>query len=107
MSRATDPDDVVPRSSRTRRGPAVAATALAVLLLTGLGLSPAMATATLTASPYGAPGSAPTGAGELDPEVAERLAGVAQDLAEAITHGEITELQAAAFLQQVSRRIAG
>ncbi|MFC6259305.1 hypothetical protein ACFP5Z_19835, partial [Kocuria oceani] len=41
----------------------------------------------------------------IGPEVAERLAGIAEDLAEAVTHGEITTQQAERFLLQVHHRI--
>ncbi|MCJ8506230.1 hypothetical protein MRU69_15425 [Kocuria flava] len=105
MSKPQDHDDVDPGRGRSRRGTAAAATALAVLLLTGLGLSPAAATATVTADRQGAHGPASAGADGLDARAAERLAGVARELAEAVTHGEITQEQAVAFLQQLRRRL--
>jgi hypothetical protein len=106
MSKTMDSDDVVPGSARSRRGTAAAATALAAVLLMSLGLSPAAAAATVEAPPHRSVGSVGPATAQLAPDVAERLAGVAQDLAEAVTHGEITETQAASFLGQVYRKIA-
>ncbi|MGX5356857.1 hypothetical protein [Kocuria sp. KH4] len=101
MSTPQDPDDVVPGPARSLRGTAVAATVLAAALLMGVGLGPA------AADPDTAPGSTVTAApAALGPEAAERLTGIAEDLAEAVTHGEITTQQAERFLQQVHHRIA-
>ncbi|MFE7631990.1 hypothetical protein [Kocuria sp. NPDC057446] len=101
MSRTMDPDDVVPGPARSRRATAAAATALAAVLLMGLGLSPAAA----DSPAHRSVGSVGAETAPLDPDVVERLAGVAQDLAEAVTHGEITEAQAAFFLAQVYRKM--
>ena len=103
MSASQDPDVVVPGPARNLRGTAVAATALAALLLMGIGLSPA--SATVTAPPAG-PGASAPAPGGLDPDVAQRLVGIAQDLAEAVTHGEITEQQAEDFLLKMHHRLA-
>jgi hypothetical protein len=81
----------------------VAATALAAVLLMGIGLTPAAAGGT---APELRPGTGASAAERIDPEVAQRLIGVAQDLAEAVTHGEITAEQAEKFLQQVCERLA-
>lgn len=105
MSTSPGHDDVVPVPGRTRRGSAVAATALAAVLLMGIGLGPAAATADEMA-PQPRPGTGVSATERIDPEVAQRLVGVAQDLAEAVTHGEITAEQAEKFLRQVCARLA-
>lgn len=105
MSTSQGHDDVMPGPGRTRRGSAVAATALAAVLLMGIGLTPAAAAAGGTA-PELRPGTGASAAERIDPEVAQRLIGVAQDLAEAVTHGEITAEQAEKFLHQVCERLA-
>ncbi|GAA1774323.1 hypothetical protein [Kocuria aegyptia] len=105
MSTSQGHDDVMTSPGRTLRGSAVAATALAAVLLMGIGLSPAAATADGTAPPS-RPDSGASATERIDPEVAQRLVGVAQDLAEAVTHGEITAEQAEKFLQQVCERLA-
>ncbi|MGQ1796513.1 hypothetical protein ACT4S5_05145 [Kocuria oceani] len=100
MSTSQDPDDVVPGAARSLRGTAVAATALAAVLLMGIGIGPA------AADPSAAAGSTVAAApATIGREVAERLAGIAEDLAEAVTHGEITTQQAERFLLQVHHRI--
>ncbi|MFI7483646.1 hypothetical protein ACH9EU_14685 [Kocuria sp. M1R5S2] len=100
MSKSQGHDDVAPGPGLARRGTAVAATALAAVLLMGVGLIPASAT---EPPPHAETGvSAPE---ELDPDVAARLVGVAEELAEAVTHGEMTEEQAKNFLLQVRLRI--
>jgi hypothetical protein len=104
MSTSQGHDDVMPGPGRTRRGSAVAATALAAVLLMGIGLTPAAAAG--GAAPELRPGTGASAAEGIDPEVAQRLIGVAQDLAEAVTHGEITAEQAEKFLQQVCERLA-
>ncbi|MFI7580635.1 hypothetical protein ACH9DO_13760 [Kocuria sp. M1N1S27] len=106
MSTTQGHDDVLPGPGRTRRGSAVAATALAAVLLMGIGVSPAAAGAAET-PPKPRPVLGAPAAERFDPEVAQRLVGVAQDLAEAVTHGEITAEQAEKFLQQVCERLAG
>jgi hypothetical protein len=105
MSTSEGHDDVTPGSGRTRRGSAVAATALAAVLLMGIGLGPAVATTGGTAPPP-RPGTGAPATERIDPEMAQRLIGVAEDLAEAVTHGEITAEQAEKFLQQVCERLA-
>ena len=104
MSKSLDHDDVVPGPGPARRGSAVAAAALAAVLLLGLGIGPAAATETVDPPRQGSGAETPHPEG-VDAEVQERLAGVAEDLAEAITHGEITEEQATAFLLQLLRRL--
>lgn len=103
MSTSEAPDVVVPGPARSLRGTAAATTVLAAALLMAVGLSPAAATS--GAVPAGTVTTAPASA-VVDPDVAQRLVGVAQDLAEAVTHGEITAEQAECFLQQVHRRLA-
>ena len=105
MSTSEGHDDVTPGPGRTRRGSAVAATALAAVLLMGIGLGPAAATADGTAPPA-RPGTWASATERLDPQAAQRLIGVAEDLADAVTHGEITAEQAEKFLQQVCERLA-
>lgn len=105
MSTSQGHDDVMPGPGWSRRGSAVAATALAAVLLMGIGLSPAAATADGT-SPPSCPDTGASATEGIDAEVAQRLIGVAQDLAEAVTHGEITAEQAEKFLQQVCERLA-
>lgn len=100
MSTSEAPDVVVPGSARSLRGTAAAATVLAAALLVGIGLGPAAATS--AAAPAGTVTTAPAA---VDPDVAQRLVGVAQDLAEAVTHGEITAQQAECFLRQLHRRL--
>jgi hypothetical protein len=100
MSTSEAPDVVVPGPARSLRGTAAATTVLAAALLMGIGLVPAAA----AAAPAGTVTTAVASA--VDPDVAQRLVGVAQDLAEAVTHGEITAEQAECFLQQVHRRLA-
>jgi hypothetical protein len=101
MSKPQGHDDVAPGPGLARRGTAVAATALAAVLLMGIGLIPASATEPPPPAQAGV--SAPEG---IDADAAARLVGVAEDLAEAVTHGEITEEQARKFLLQVHRRLA-
>ncbi|MEX5295032.1 hypothetical protein QYM41_07095 [Kocuria sp. CPCC 205268] len=107
MSTPQGHDDVVPVPGRARRGGAVAATALAAVLLMGIGLAPAATAAEPT--PQLRPGAGAAAAertgSEIDPEVAQRLLGVAEDLAEAVTHGEITAEQATKFLRHVCARL--
>ena len=105
MSKTKDPDDVVPGSARSRRATAAAATALAAVLLMSLGLSPATAADTAEAPAHRSAGAVGPETAPLDQDDVERLAGVAQDLAEAVTHGEISEAQAAFFLAQVYRKM--
>ncbi|MEX5297753.1 hypothetical protein RCG67_03115 [Kocuria sp. CPCC 205292] len=104
MSTPLGHDDVVPAPGRSRRGGAVAATALAAVLLMGIGLGPAAAGG--EAEPPPRPGSGVAAPERIDFETAQRLLGVAQDLAEAVTHGEITTEQAEKFLRQVCERLA-
>ena len=99
MSKSTVHDDVVPGPERSRRGSAVTATALAAVLLMGIGLSPAVATGEV-------PRAEVSAADALGPDGASRLVAVAQELAEAVTHGEITEEQAKEFLRKMSHRLA-
>lgn len=101
MSTSEAPDVVVPGPARSLRGTAAATTVLAAALLMGIGLGPAVAAS--AAAPAGTVAAA---SAVVDPDVAQRLVGVAQDLAEAVTHGEITAEQAEFFLQQVHRRLA-
>ncbi|MEX5302240.1 hypothetical protein [Kocuria sabuli] len=103
MSTSEALDVVVPGPARSLRGTAAATTVLAAALLMGIGLGPAVAAS--AAAPAGAV-TAAAASSVVDPDVAQRLVGVAQDLAEAVIHGEITAEQAECFLQQVHRRLA-
>lgn len=98
MSKPQVHDDVVPGPERSRRGSAVAATALAAVLLMGIGLGPVVATEPVPQADVSAAG--------LDSEIASRLVAMAQELAESVTHGEISEEQAREFLRKMSRRLA-
>ena len=57
-------------------------------------------------APPARPGTGASATERLDPQAAQRLIGVAEDLADAVTHGEITAEQAEKFLQQVCERLA-
>lgn len=100
MSKPQVHDGVVPGPERSRRGSAVAATALAAVLLMGIGLSPVVATEPVPQADVSA------AAAGLDSESASRLVAMAQELAESVTHGEISEEQAREFLRKMSRRLA-
>lgn len=86
-----------------RAGRIAVSTVLAAALISGSSAAPAAADAPALEGPATLP--APSG-GAADSAAADRALGVAQELAEAVARGEISQEQADAFLNRVIARMA-